>query len=85
MCREKHHAADVEVIEVKGAKTHKKGSATVEICIVMSVYLGIIIMCFQSFFLLLTRAESYKVELQQETECTIEDTITNLRRWKLVE
>lgn len=65
--------------------TNNQGSATVEMTMIMFIYMMIIIMLFQGFFLLLSHTEKYYANLESYRNCSIEKTVKALRRWQFID
>lgn len=59
-----------------------RGSLTVEAAVVMVIYILIIFIFFQAFFLLVTNVNTYCDERKQNI--SIERTVKNIRRWQFV-
>lgn len=80
---------DIQTRETKGSTgrraTCNQGSATVEMTIIMFVYMMIIIMLFQGFFLLLSHTGNYYAKLGADRDCSIEKTVKALRRWQFID
>lgn len=59
-----------------------KGSLTIEISVVMTVYMFIILMLFQAFFLLAKNVNVYCE--QADMHISIEKTVESMRRWQFI-
>lgn len=62
-----------------------QGSATVEMTMIMFIYMMIIIMLFQGFFLLLSQTQKYYADIESNKACSIEKTVKALRRWQFID
>lgn len=61
---------------------HNDGSFTVEMSVIMVIYLMIILMSFQMFFLLAKNVNIYCDGVNQAI--SIEKEVENIRRWQFV-
>lgn len=59
-----------------------RGSLTVEVSVVMIVFMLVIFMCFHVFFLLFENVNAYCDE--RDLGISIEKTVENMRRWQFV-
>lgn len=57
-----------------------RGGLSIEAAVVMSVYMLVIFMSFQAFFLLYANVDTYCNEA--DFDISIEKTVENIRRWQ---
>ncbi len=64
-----------------------KGSSTVEMTIIMGVFLISIALIVELYITVLARTRNMSTEVQDcsRENCTIETTVKNLRRWQWVD
>lgn len=75
-------SGEVKMVRKRKNKSKNAGSFTVEISVIMVLYLLIILAFFQAFFVLLKNVNQYCARIDQRA--SIEKEVESIRRWQYV-
>lgn len=67
----------------EGVKSHR-GSAAVELSLIMLLYMSVVFMAFQCFFILISKTDQKYQDIKAAESCTIEETLKSIRKKTLL-